>query len=433
MGETDESGKVRLGFTGVGGRGGGLLERCLGMDDVAVPAICDLQERHRKRAREDVVESGREEPTTYEDHERMVEREDLDAVVISTPWEHHVPMAVTAMETGVDVGLEVGPASSIEQCWELVRTAERTGAHCMLLENCCYYRDVMAVLKMVRRGLFGELVHCRCGYGHDLRGMINVGNGTAREREGGRFYRSRHNEGRNGDLYPTHGVGPMAKCLGVNRGNRFVSLTSTASKSRGLSDWAAKNLDPDHPSHDVEWSIGDVVTTVLECANGETVIVNHDVSLPRPYSNMYHVQGTDGLWKRTSESFGGADPGMTLNSTIHLEDVSPEHEWEEFESYQTAYEHPVWEAYRDVGVESGHGGIDYLVLRDFVSSLKRGERPPIDVYDAATWMAIAPLSERSIALGSDPVAVPDFTNGRWTHAEPTFGLVDGDLADELDP
>lgn len=434
MNTRTDSQTVQLGFTGVGGRGAHLLERCLDMSDVGVPAVCDVQERHRKRARDDVVESGRPEPETYEEHDRMVERDDLDGIVVATPWEKHISMAITAMAAGKFVGLEVGPANSVEECWELVRTAEETGSRCMLLENCCYYRDCMAVLNMVRQGLFGEIVHCRCGYGHDLRNHINTGSGTASDRTGGRDYRGRHNEKRNGDLYPTHGIGPMAKCLNVNRGNRFVSLTSTASKSRGLDDWAEKNLDPDHPSHDVDWSIGDIVTTVLKCANGETVLINHDVSLPRPYTNMYHVQGTDGLWKRTFESIGhGEDgPGLSVESSIYLEEESPGHDWEMFDTYQTEYEHPVWEAYLEMGRKAGHGGIDHLVLRDYVTSVKRGEHPPIDVYDAAAWMAISPLSERSIELGNESVAFPDFTNGAWMSNDPIFGLGDDDLPEHLE-
>ncbi|MFB6135533.1 MAG: Gfo/Idh/MocA family protein [Halobacteriaceae archaeon] len=409
--EANGDGDVALGFTGVGGRGAHLLEMCLEMDEVAVPAVCDTQERHRERAGDDVSETGRPEPERYADHERMAEDTDLDGVVIATPWEYHIPMAVTAMEAGVDVGLEVGPASSVEECWDLVRTAERTGSHCMLLENCCYYRDCMAVLNMVREGVFGDLVHCECGYHHDLRERIVTGSGRDVDRGGGRDFRGVHNEKRNGDIYPTHGVGPMAKCLEVNRGNRFVTLTATASKEAGLSDWAEENLDADHPSRDVDWSIGDVVTTVLKCANGETLVVTHDVSLPRPYSNGYVVQGTDGIWQRETE-------------TVHVEGESPEHEWEAFEDYQTEYEHPRWEEYREEGVHGGHGGIDTLVLRDFVDSVGRGARPPIDVYDAATWMAIGPLSERSVARGGAAVDVPDFTSGGWLQDDPTFGLVE---------
>jgi len=416
-------GTVRVGVTGVGRRGAHLLDRLVGMDDVVVPAVCDTQQRHRRRARSDVEAAGGPPPDAYADHGDLIERDDLDAVVVATAWERHVPMAIAAMEAGLDVGMEVGPASSVEQCWRLVGTAERTGSHCMLLENCCYYRDVMAVLGMIRRGVFGELVHCRCGYGHDLRESIVTGTDTALDRQDGRNYRGRNHEKRNGDLYPTHGLGPVSKWLGINRGNRFVSLTAAASKARGLADWAETNLQKDHPSRDVDWANGDVVTTTLRCANGETVIVSHEVSLPRPYSNMYRVQGTDGIWQRTFESIGD---GIETESSIHLEGRSPGHEWESFEPYQEEYEHPLWTAYLEKGVRAGHGGIDHLVLRDFVASVRRNGRPPIDVYDAAAWMAITPLSERSIARGGDAVDVPDFTDGDWLYDEPGFGRYDGD-------
>jgi predicted dehydrogenase len=401
---------VRLGFTGVGGRGGGLLERCLEMDDVAVPAICDAQQRHREWASETVTESGRPAPDLYEDHEALVARDDVDGVVIATPWSLHVPMAITAMEAGTTPAIEVGPASSVQECWNLVETAEETGVHCMFLENCCYHRDVMAVLQMVRAGVFGELVHCEGGYCHDLRRLIADPGDSGIDRDG-LNYRGVQNQKRNGDLYPTHGLGPVAKALEVNHGNRFVSLTATASKSRGLHDWAAENLPEGHPNRDVDWAIGDVVTTTLECANGETVVLTHDVSLPRPYSLRTVVQGTDGIYQRETDA-------------VHLEGLSPDHEWEDVAAYRDEYEHPMWESYVEAGVKEGHGGIDYLVLRDYVQALQAGARPPIDEYDAATWMAVAPLSEQSIAHGGEPVAVPDFTNGRWLHDDPIFGFTE---------
>jgi len=408
MNDTIDTDPVRLGVTGLGNRGSHLLERCLGMDDVAVPAVCDVQERHCRTAREAAAEHGRPEPEGYERHDRLVERADLDGVIVASPWRYHVPMAITAMEAGLFPAMDVGPAGSVEECRELVRTAERTGRHCMLLENCCYRRHSMAVLEMVRDGLFGDLSHCECGYCHDLRGRLNTGQETGRDRGGGRDFRGIHHEKRNGDLYPTHGVGPMAKCLEINRGNRFVSLTATASAARGLSDWAERNLDADHPSREIEWAHGDVVTTVVKCAGGETLTISHDVNLPRPdNSKRYVVRGTRAIWQHEREA-------------IHVDDRSPDHEWESDEEYFEEYEHPTWEAYRDRGVESGHGGSDYLVLRAYVDALRHGERPPIDVYDAATWMALSPLSEQSIARGSAPVSVPDFTNGTWMDDDPIF-------------
>lgn len=421
----DSGAPVRLAFTGVGARGEALLELCAEMDDVAIPAICDAQEHRLDAAARALADRGRPAPDRYDDHEEMLTDVDLDGVIIATPWRFHIPMAIRSMEAGVRPGLDVGPASTVEECWELVRTAEQTGQHCMLLENTCFDRDRMAVLTMVRAGVFGELVHCECGYCHDLRGRLNTVSGTSREdtaleATGGRYFRGVQHEKRNGDLYPTHGVGPIATYLDVNRGNRFVSVASTASKARGLSDWAEKNLAPDHPSRQIDWAHGDVVTTVLRCANGESVTVVHDVSLPRPDNSKRHVvRGTGAIWQQELEA-------------IYVDGRSPDHEWEPFETYREEFEAPLWEAYRERGVKRGHGGADYLMLRSFVASIVKGVRPPVDVYDAATWMGISPLSEASIAAGGEPLPFPDFTNGDWLDADPIFGVTDDASGDRLD-
>lgn len=221
----------------------------------------------------------------------------------------------------------------------------------MMLENYCYDRDSMAVLNMVRKGLFGELIHCQCGYQHDVRGGKFGPNGEV-------LWRGQHSVSRNGDLYPTHGIGPIANCLDIDRGNRFVTLTSTATKSRGIRDYMARKFGPDHPNAQREYALGDIVPTVIECANGETVVINHDTSLPRPYSNMYRVQGTKGLW-------------MEDNMSIYLEGTSPEHTWEPFEPYMKKYEHPIWKKFLKKGIEADHGGVDYIKTRAFVECVKR--------------------------------------------------------------
>lgn len=407
MPDEPETEPVALGFTGVGGRGGNLLSNCLDVETAEIAAVCDVQARHRDSATDAIVEDGRPAPETYDSHERMVAEAPIDAVIISTPWRKHLPMAITAMRNGVDAAVEVGPASTVEECWELVRTAERTGNRCMLLENCCYGPRELAALRMVRDGLFGELVHCRCGYGHDLRSGLVTGKGSRVKFGRDRDFRGINHEKRDADLYPTHGVGPMAQLLDINAGNRFVSLTATSTKAAGLDDWAEENLPEDHPRQDVDWTHGDIVTTTIRCANGETLLVTHDVSLPRPYSRMYHVQGTDGLWQ------GDGD-------FIHIEGESPEHEWESFSDYQDEWAHPMWEQYRAEGVRGGHGGKDYLMLREFVEGVAGDGPLPIDVYDTATWTAISALSEESISLGNEPVSFPDFTNGEWMVSDPTF-------------
>jgi hypothetical protein len=274
----------------------------------------------------------------------------------------------------------------------------------------------MAVLKMVREGLFGELVHGECGYCHDLRSLkfrppdARFGPGTKGESE----WRTLHSITRNGDLYPTHGLGPIANCMNINRGNRMASLTSTATKSRSLKEFILRHVDKDHPSAKLDIKLGDVVTTVVKCQNGETITINHDTNLPRPYTSNYVIQGTRGIWMEH----------RNLVSSIYLDEISPEHEWEEIEKYLEKYEHPMWFKFLKEGVRGGHGGAGFLKTRSFVECVKRQIPTPIDVYDTAAWIAVTPLSEESIKKGSAPVDFPDFTRGKWMKNEPIFGLSD---------
>jgi len=407
--------RLRLGFIGIGARGSWLLGLALRRDDCEVTALCDIVPEQARRGAEAAREAGRSEPALYtageEDWRNLLERDDVDAVIVATPWLWHTPMAVAAMEAGKAVGVEVPAALTVEDCWELVHTHERTGVPCMMLENVCYRRDVMAVLRMVREGLFGELVHCHCGYQHDLRAVkfnpgAEFGPGAISEA----VWRTHHSITRNGELYPTHGIGPVGNWLGINRGNRFLQLTSTATKSRGLHEYVIAQGGEDHPNAEVEFKLGDVVTTVITTAGGESIVLSHDTNLPRPYSLNFRVQGTRGLW-------------MVDNRSIYLEGMSPEpHRWEPFESYQARYDHPLWTRYAEDAQGAGHGGMDFFVMHAFVESVKRGEAPPLDVYDAAAWSVIGPLSEQSIAMGNHPVAFPDFTGGRWATRRPLFAL-----------
>jgi hypothetical protein len=282
----------------------------------------------------------------------------------------------------------------------MVRTSEATGLPCMMLENCCYGMEEMALLNMVRLGLFGELVHCQGGYQHDLRDEI--GNGDVN-----RHYRQQNFLHRNGELYPTHELGPIAKWLEINRGNRMLSLVSMASKAAGLHAWLAEHR-PDHELSRRQVNQGDVVTTIIKCANGETIVLTHDCTLPRPYSRGQRIQGTRGIW-------------MEDNRSIFIEGSSPvdptfwTHRWESDKAYMDKYKHPLWKEYEEYGLRGGHGGMDYLALRAFVESVQERKSPPIDVYDTASWMAITCLTEQSVAMGGMPVPVPDFTNGAWIH------------------
>ena len=422
--QSGEKSNVKIGFIGTGLRGQWLLDLASKRDDVTIPAICDIDNRMIDRSLKILKRNNKDEPQIYkngdEDFRNLVKRDDLDAVIIATPWEWHHPMAVAAMKQGKHVGVEVPAAITVEDCWDLVDTAEKTGTECMILENVCYYRPVMALLNMVREGIFGELLHCQCGYQHDLR-EVKFNDGKQAYGGGVEFgekgfseakWRTQHSVERNGDLYPTHGVGPISAMLDINRGNRFVHLTSTATKSRGLHNYIVKQGSEKHPNADVEFKLGDIVTTVIKCQNGETVMVSHDTSGPRPYSLNFRVQGTNGIW-------------MGDNYSIYLEDKSPKpHEWEPFDEYLTKYDHPLWKSFENDADGAGHGGIDFFIVRAFIESLKRGVKPPLDVYDAVSMSVISPLSEKSIANGSSSVEFPDFTRGKWKTNKPIFGTSD---------
>ena len=389
---------------GISGRGSGMLRELLKCEGVRVPAVCDKYEDRAENGRKIVEEATGTTPDVYLNHKELLARDDLDAVFVATTWITHARIAIDAMRAGKHVAMEVGGAASIEECWQMVRASEETGKFCMLLENCCYDRKEMAIFNMVKQGLFGEIIHMQGGYQHDLRDEISLG----RENRHGRLFNFQH---RNGELYPTHQLGPISKVLEINRGNRYISLSSFATKSRGLNEWIKTNKGEDYDLVDYSFNQGDVVTTVLRCANGETVVLTHDCSLPRHYSRAYRVQGTKGIYM---------EDGNTLfieNFTKH-EDGNWMHPGEDFDNYLEQFEHPLWKKYQVDGVHEGHGGMDFLVLSAFAESVRLGGQPPIDVYDAATWMAVTCLSEASIAIGGAPVPFPDFTNGMWIDREP---------------
>lgn len=407
--------RVRLGLIGVGLRGTNHLNNALQRDDTDIRAICDIDPERIQICREMISKAGRPEPLVFENGEyayrELIMRDDIDAVIISTPWLWHIPMAIDSMKAGKYTGIEVCGATSVEECWDLVRTHEETGVHLMFLENVSYRRDVMAILKMVRLGMFGELIHCQGGYQHDLREIkfqpgVEFGDKGRSESR----WRTQHSIKRNGELYPTHGLGPLVNYLGINRGNRLVSLTSTATKSRGLHKFVVDHAGPDHPNAKIKFNLGDIVTTVISCANGEVIVLNHDTNNPRPYSLGFRVQGTKGLWMKDGDQ-------------IYLEDVSPQpHRWEPSGPYLEKYDHEYWKKYGKQATGAGHGGMDFFVLNDFINSVKRETAPPIDVYDGVSMMVITPLSEHSIKEGGEPQQIPDFTNGRWIKRGTVFGL-----------
>jgi predicted dehydrogenase len=415
--------KLNLGFIGTGLRGQSHVELALMRDDCEVLAIADPQAVMVEGCLKLFDEKGKKRPTVYDkgpyDYQRLLQDPNIDAVVIASSWEWHAAQCVAAMQAGKYVATEVRGAFSLDECWQLVNTHEATGTHLMFLENVCYRRDVMAILQMVREGLFGELIHLEGGYQHDLR-EVKFNNGKQPYGGGVEFgekgfhearWRTQHSVHRNGDLYPTHGVGPIAVYTNINRGNRFLHLTSTASKARGLHDYIVQHPagGPQHPNAQVKFNLGDVVTTVLKTSNGETILLSHDTNLSRPYSLGFRVQGTRGIW-------------MDVNKNLLLDGKTEAHRWSEAQPWLDRYDHPLWQRYGSDAQTAGHGGMDFFVFHHFVESAKRNEAPDLDVYDAATWLAITPLSEASIATGSSPQAFPDFTRGRWINRVPGFAM-----------
>ncbi len=415
---------VRIALIGVGLRGQNHLDLLLRRSDTQVVAICDIDERMLKASQEIIKKAGKEMPKIFTGDpyawKKMLELRELDGVIISTPWEWHKEMIVGSLEAGIRyVGSEVMIGITLKDHWDVVKSAEAHHAHVMMLENVCYRRDVMAILNMVRQGIFGEVIHLQGGYQHDLRavkfndGKQPYGGGVlfGKEAFSEAAWRTQHAVDRDGDLYPTHGIGPLAEMININRGNQFVSLSSFSSKARGLHDYVVKEGGANHPNASVNFKLGDVVTTMLKCANGETILLQHDTNLPRPYSLGFRVQGTKGIW-------------MDVNKSIYLEGTSPKaHSWEDASAYLEKYDNPLWKRWSNETAGAGHGGMDFFVIHAFIESIKRNVPTPQDVYDAAAWSAITPLSEQSIQAGQT-IEFPDFTRGQWKNRPITFALTD---------
>ena len=415
LGSADQ--KLKIAFIGIGERGIMHLSNAMYRKDVEVTAICDVDPKRIDIALKMISDRKFVKPKVYDksdfDYKNLLDLKEVDAVVISTPWLWHTRMAVDAMKAGKYTGLEVSAANTLEECWDLVNTHEETGSHLMILENVNYRRDVLAVLNMVKQNVFGELVHFRCGYQHDLR-EVKFNNGTQPYGGGVEFgdkgyseakWRTQHSLLRNADVYPTHGIGPIAAMCDINRGNRLMSLTSNASKGIGLHNYIVQHGGKDHPNAKLKFKQGDVITTTVETTNGETIIITHDCNLPRPYSLGFRVQGANGLWE---------DDG----NRIYVEGTSKPHQWDVADEWLKKYDHPLWKKYGEKATGAGHGGMDYFVLNSFIESAKEKIAPPMDAYDAAAWSAITPLSEASIENNGAPQEIPDFTRGMWVKRKP---------------
>lgn len=392
--------KIRVGLIGLGCRGTAMLkEVLLKSDDVEIIAVCDVYRDRMDEAARIIEECVGKKPFTFEDYRELLCLNNVEAVLIYTDWATHISIAEDAMERGKAVGMEVGNAYSVQECWDLVRTYEKTRSPFMLLENCCFDRAELLVTNLVRKGMFGTIVHLSGSYGHDLREEIADGYKN-------RHYRKDNYIHRNCENYPTHELGPIAKILNVNRGNRLMSLVSFSSKSAGMTDFIKRYRD--NADEDLYFNQGDVVTTLIKCANGETITLKLDTTLPRRYDREFTVRGTKGNFSQTLRAvyLDGEDewtePGAVLNSMDKYEKYLP----------------PVWKNITEAQRLSGHGGMDAITVHEFARALRTGSEMPVDVYDAAAWMSVTALSAASVAAGGTVQFFPDFTRGKWVTRKP---------------
>lgn len=400
--------RVRIGFVGVGGQGSGHVENLLTLDGVEIVALCDIVPEKVSSWQKKIAAMGRPEPKAYSrgprDFERMCAELDLDLVFNATPWEWHVPIQLAALKNGKHSATEVPIAYTVDDCWALVEAAEKYQKHCVMMENCCYDRLEMLALHLARKGLFGELQHGECGYNHDLRGVKFSNDGEG-------LWRRAHATRRNGNLYTTHGLGPMAQCMNINRGNQFDYVVSMSSPSRGLQLWQQERLDTADPRRQERYVLGDVNASLIKTVLGQTIYLTHDTNLPRPYSRKYVLQGTKGLIEGYPQR-------------VYIEGISKaEDRWDPIAGWYESHDHPLWKSEKVKQASVGHGGMDWLEDWRLINCLREGVPTDQNVYDGAAWSVIGPLSEWSVANGSKPAKVPDFTRGRWK-TTPPLGIVE---------
>ena len=400
--------KVKLGIIGLGCRGYSLLGTILATKKAEIVAVCDQYEDRAAAAAQFIESAGKARPAVYCDYQDLIADKNVDCVFIAASWDEHIVMAIACMEAGKIAALEVGGAYDLKECWDLVDVYERTRTPLMFMENCCYGQFEMITEGLVRAGKLGTVVHCHGAYGHDLRDEILGGNVN-------RHYRLNNYIRRNCENYPTHELGPIARILNINRGNKMLSLVSVSSKASGLEEFSYSERNPDPSLKGQKFAQGDIVNTLITCAGGETISLTLDTTLPRYYSREFTVRGTKGLCNGEA-------------NMIFLEDDVEAHEF--FDSWLTLKKHmnnidryseylpKMWKNITPQEREAGHGGMDYFLFSSFFDAVLKGAEMPIDVYDAAAWMCITALSEHSIANGGRTESVPDFTRGKWISRKP---------------
>ncbi|MCU7552577.1 Gfo/Idh/MocA family oxidoreductase [Chitinophagaceae bacterium LB-8] len=403
--------KVRVGIIGLGQRGGDAVQRLAYIDGLEIKALCDKYPDRVTKAQAGLEKRGFQKPKEYSGNDgwkAMIENEDLDLVYICTPWSLHTPMAVYAMNHGKHAACEVPIAKTLDECWELVETSEKTRKHCMMLENCCYDFFELLTLNMARNGLFGELVHAEGAYIHDLRSLNFSKDGYAD------MWRLKENY-RNGNLYPTHGLGPIAQCLNINRGDKMEHLVSMSTNDFMMGQIANEKAatDPFYNEFAGKQFRGDMNTTLIHTEKGKTIMVQHDVTTPRPYSRIHLISGTKGVASKYPTP----------------ERIAFGHEWlkeEEMKALYDQYTPPIVKHVGEIAKKvGGHGGMDFIMDWRLIDCLRNGLPLDQDVYDGALWSSIAPLSERSVAKRSRTVDVPDFTRGAWKSNKPVNLTLEG--------
>ena len=394
---------VRIGFVGVGLQGTGHVQNLVQIPGCRITAICDIDPARIAIATKIITGAGHPAPKVYDkgprDFERLCETEELDLVYTATPWEFHVPVMLSAMKNGKHAATEVPAAMSVDDCWAMVNAAEKYQKHCLLMENCNYDKPEMMVYNMVRQNLFGEIIHAEGAYLHDLRGI------KFEDRSEGLWRRAWATK-LNGNLYPTHGLGPIANCLDNNRGDRFDYMVSMSGPSHGLQDWRKEHVAADSPKQKENYVCGDINLSLIKMQSGKTIVVQHCTNLPRPYSRINLVQGTKGLF-------------MGYPNRVYIEGKSAKNDtWEDMNVWMKEYEHPLWKDLEAKAAGAGHGGMDFIEDLRLIKCLNDGKPTDFNVYDAASISAVVGLSVQSVAKHGQPVSFPDFTRGKWKTSAP---------------
>jgi predicted dehydrogenase len=393
---------VRIGYVGIGGQGSSHVRNLLKIKGCRITAVCDVRPERTDWATKAITAAGFAAPAVYNkgprDFERLCETEQLDLVYNATPWEWHVPIMLAAMKNGKHAATEVPAAMTVDDCWAIVDAAEKYHKHCVLMENCNYDRMEMMVYNMVRQGLLGEVLHAEGGYLHDLREIKFADTGEG-------LWRRAWDAKINGNTYPTHGLGPVANCLDINRGDRFDYLVSMSGPARGLKDWAADHVPADSPKRREQYAQGDINTSIIKTARGKTILVEHCTNLPRPYSRINMVQGTKGIFQG-------------YPNRVYIEGRGKEDEWVEADKMLGEFEHPLWKEMAAAAEGAGHGGMDFLEDYRLIKCLREGGPTDMNVYDAAALSAVVHLSVQSVSRKAAPADFPDFTRGRWKTTPP---------------